>query len=243
MRFLPWLGCVILAIAISLAFASTAEARHFWQTYGSTVPAADGCTWNWNSDYFVPRHCSSCRYGLYSPCKTSCMTSPACKWSHPFYPGYCSPYGPCHYRRRNHVYAHRCGCEPIAACLKRGCHGKACRCIGTCAAAFASTVPGCCLGTACTLLGGCGASGESCGASCESGVASHSHAVLHNVEPIGLHSLGSIPVDSSQLLSHVDLNQLGADGGQLLLQPESPATGLPAIPSQNINSPQLPQPE
>ncbi len=107
---------VLLTLIAALLGANTAQARLFWQTYGSVVPADDcgsSCTWNWNQDYFVPRHCSSCRYGLFSPCKTSRTTSPACKWRHPFYPGYCGIYGPCHYGRRDHVYDCHCGCGPV----------------------------------------------------------------------------------------------------------------------------------
>ncbi len=76
MRLLPW-----LALAISLTWASSVEARLFWQTYGSTVPSVAGsdCTWNVNQEYFVPRHLSTGRYGLYSPCKSSRSNSPAYK--------------------------------------------------------------------------------------------------------------------------------------------------------------------
>ena len=102
----------LLVLVVVMTWASTAEARLFWQTYGSIVPSADGCgcNWNVNQDYFVPRHPTSSRYGLWSPCKTSCTTSPACKWCHPLYPGYCGIYGPCHYCWRDHVYGFRCGC-------------------------------------------------------------------------------------------------------------------------------------
>lgn len=117
MRLLPW-----LTLAISLTLMAPAEARLFWHTYGSTIPSEDGCgcTWNWNQDYFVPRHPTSCRYGMYSDCKVSRSTSSACRYSHPFYAGYCNIYGPCHYRRRNHVYSAYCGCSPLQICPSNG---------------------------------------------------------------------------------------------------------------------------
>lgn len=232
MRLLPWLSSAITALAIALALASTANARHFWQTYGSTMPAADGCgcTWNWNSDYFVPRHPSSCRYGLFSPCKSSCTTSPACKWCHPFYPGYCSIYGPCHYHRRNHVYGCRCGCTPIQACLKRSCSNKSCSCHdgGICVGGCHHKQP--CTAAACSSFGDCSLPSVVCG---------DEVAPLYNVEPREYAILGSIPVDSSQLLTRTDLSQVGGVGGQLLLQPPGLLDQLPAIPSlQNLTSPQ-----
>ena len=129
----------ILSLLLLCGLATQAEARLFLQTYGSTVPTAEGCAWNANSDYFVPRHCDTGRYGLFSACKTSCTTSPACRRCHALYPGYCSPYGCLHYCWRNHVYAHKCGCCPVAyngpyrpgcgPCLllsKYGCHGGMC---------------------------------------------------------------------------------------------------------------------
>ena len=124
MRLLACLG-----LMITLSMATTAEARLFWQTYGSTVTTADGCgcAWNQNQDYFVPRHGSSCRYGLNSPCKSSRSTSPACRWSHPIHSGYCGIYGPCHYRRRNRVYAAHCGCTPLqpyGGCCSGGMSGS-----------------------------------------------------------------------------------------------------------------------
>ena len=69
----------ILALLLVLTSATVAEARLFWQTYGSTLPAAGdcgpaangcGCTWNWNQDYFVPRYPSSGRYDMFSPCSS-----------------------------------------------------------------------------------------------------------------------------------------------------------------------------
>lgn len=194
MRLLPW-----LVLAISLALASTAEARLFWQTYGSTIPTTDGsgCTWNANQDYFVPRHPSSCRYGLYSPCKSSRSTSPACRTCHPLYPGYCSIYGPCHYRRRNHVYGVRCGCSPILT--------NNCRCDVTSAS-------GCCAAN--------GNFGSVCG---------DPLAPLYNVEPAQLDILGSIPVEGNGLLTQTDFSQLGnlGSGQQLLMPPSLPSLNLP----------------
>jgi len=214
MRLLPW-----LVLAISLSWTSNAQARLFWQTYGSTVPAAEGCgcTWNWNQDYFVPRHSTSGRYGLYSPCKTSCSNSAACRSCHPFYPGYCNIYGPCHYRRRDHVYAAYCGCTPLRIGYRQ---------CGGCAATSHCT------------RGHCGIQ-----ASCHGpGVQEHHEAVLHNVEGSQFETLGSIPIEGGDLLTRTDMTQLGGDrGGQLLLQPRDsnsllqglPSLGLPLPPPQN----------
>ena len=102
-----------LAALVTLLAPSTAQARLFWQTYGSTVPAADGCHWNVNQDYFVPRHCDSGRYGLFSVCKHDHGVSAACRNLHPIYHGYCTPYGACRYRWRDHVYKTYCGCTPL----------------------------------------------------------------------------------------------------------------------------------
>jgi hypothetical protein len=108
------LRTTILSAALLTVCSRSAEGRLFWQTYGATTPTADGCTWNANSDYFVPRHCDSGRYDLLSPCKTSRYTSPACRRLHPLYEGYCSPYAGWHYIHRDHLYARRCGCTPLA---------------------------------------------------------------------------------------------------------------------------------
>jgi len=174
MRLLACLG-----LAITLSIGTTVEARLFWQTYGSTVPTADGggCNWNMNQDYFVPRHADSCRYGLYSPCKSSRSTSPACRGSHPMHPGYCGIYGPCHYRRRNRVYATHCGCTPIQ--FDRGC-GEG------------------------MTPGYCGAYGSGTYAFPEQQVAE-----LPNVESAHLDILGSIPLEGGSLLTRTDFSQLG----------------------------------
>lgn len=199
MRLLPW-----LALAISLTLTTAAEARLFWQTYGSTIPAADGsgCTWNWNQDYFVPRYPSSGRYGMYSPCKTSCSNSAACRYCHPFYPGYCNIYGPCHYRRRNHVYAAYCGCTPLQTCSNKCCD-------------TANTM------SCCTASG------------CSEGYCSTPEAPLYNVEGSQFVMLGSIPVEGGDLLSRTDLSQLGGEQLLLQSQDASsllqglPSLGLP----------------
>jgi hypothetical protein len=103
--------------AFALAFdPASVNARLFWQTYGATVAAPDGCggcAWNINQDYFVPRHCDTGRYDLFSACKTGHTRSPACKYLHPLYCGYCTPYGPCRYRWRDCVYKCHCGCTPL----------------------------------------------------------------------------------------------------------------------------------
>ncbi|MCC6493418.1 MAG: hypothetical protein IT424_10385 [Pirellulales bacterium] len=102
-----------ITVLTALAPATPVAGRLFWQTYGATVATDSGCAWNINQDYFVPRHCDSCRYDLLSPCKEYRTKSPACKYLHPLYAGYCTPYAPCHYRRRDHVYKARCGCTPL----------------------------------------------------------------------------------------------------------------------------------
>jgi len=104
-----------LFAAMTLLTPAAAHGRLFWQTYGATVAAPGdraGCAWNLNQDYFVPRHCSTGRYDLFSPCKKSHTLSPACKNLHPIYAGYCTPYGSWHYKRRDHVYKTYCGCTP-----------------------------------------------------------------------------------------------------------------------------------
>jgi hypothetical protein len=132
---------VLFAAALALVPAASAHARLFRQTYGATVPTADGCAWNINQDYFVPRHCDSCRYDLFSACKTGHTRSPACRHLHPVHEGYCTPYGACRYRWRDHVYKKYCGCTPLrhtygpwklekcrkhGGCTADGCAGVSC---------------------------------------------------------------------------------------------------------------------
>ena len=104
--------CTLSIILLGLV-AGGAEARLFWQTYGATVTAHDGCAWNIDQDYFVPRTCDAGRYALLSPCKCDHGTSPACRRLHPVYTGYCTPYGACHYSWRDCVYRSHCGCTPL----------------------------------------------------------------------------------------------------------------------------------
>jgi len=213
---------VLITLVATLLGASQAEARLFLQTYGSVMPADEcgsGCTWNWNQDYFVPRHCDSCRYGLFSPCKTSCTNSPACHYCHALMPGYCSNYGPWHYCRRNHVYGCKCGCCPVETYCGPyrhgcgpgvGCHKRAC-----CAGGLA-------------VLPGMVEYGEP----------------LANVEPPRFEILGSIPVQGDELLA--SLNMAASAGSEELpgvLLPEAtpvvkplPSLGLP--PTEN--PPQVP---
>lgn len=105
---------VWLAVAAAMAVAATSHARSFRQTYGATVPVeGGGCVWNLKQDYFVPRHCDSCRYDLFSVCKRGRTTSPTCRHRHPVYSCYCTPFGACRYRWRDHVYKTYCGCTPL----------------------------------------------------------------------------------------------------------------------------------
>ena len=135
---------ISLIAALTLLTPAVAQGRLFWQTYGATVAApGGGCAWNMNQDYFVPRHCDTGRYGLFSECKSAHTLSPACKSLHPIYAGYCTPYGSWHYKRRDHVYSKYCGCTPWShaygkwrldkyfkpCCLFHhgvGCRGKGC---------------------------------------------------------------------------------------------------------------------
>jgi hypothetical protein len=213
---------------MALAASPAAHARLFWQTYGSTVPTADGCAWNLNSDYFVPRHCDSCRYGLFSPCKTAHSLSPACKYLHPVYGGNCTPYGPCHYRWRDHVYKKYCCCSPLRyvhgpwkleKCRKHcgALHCGGCGCsTGGCWTGFddcATTAS--CPAAACSSTGGCACYGEFAGA-------------LLNVEPFGGELLGEIAAMPANMVGASGAGMMGA-AGQLpaLPMPGGPASGLP----------------
>ena len=242
---------VILTLLTLLCLASTANARLFWQTYGSVVSSGDGCgcTWNWNQDYFVPRHADSCRYGLFSPCKTSCTSSPACKWCHPIYQGYCSPYGPCHYCRKNCVYGVYCGCGPLCVdgpyrsrCCCLGLYGRHhCRPGGSCFCGKGCYRHGC-HRHGCCQKGGCGRGGccvpyrngcgpESCESTgiCSQGMCREGMCIpeaktvypLPNVEPPVFEVLGSIPDESDSLLAGAGVAPLeGGDEQKVLLSPQ-----------------------
>ncbi len=209
-------------------WATQAEARLFWQTHGSVVPTADGgCAWNTNSDYFVPRHCDSCRYGLFSPCKCSCTTSPACRRCHALYLGYCSPYGCFHYCWRNHIYARKCGCCPVAYCgpyrpgcgphllCQHGCRG------GMCAAGPICPTNICADGL--YPMEGCFADRGMPGEECQ---------YLANVESAEFQILGSISLAGDPLLTSL---QLGDPAGIPLLPAQ-------ALPGQTLPS-ELPVPQ
>ncbi len=207
---------VLLSLLVSLFFGTPAEARLLWQTYGSVMPNDDGCgsTWNWNQDYFVPRHASSGRYGLFSPCKTSRTTSPACKWCHPFYSGYCSIYGPCHYKRRDHVYKAYCGSSPQNIYGPRRASGGGCR------------VPyrrG--SGPVCGDAPTCGETTAMCPMACRP--MARTAYPLPNVEVPGLEILGSISVEGDGLLANINTSPLGEQEERVLMGPK--AVGLPEL--------------
>ncbi|MEQ8209765.1 MAG: hypothetical protein RH917_08020 [Lacipirellulaceae bacterium] len=205
---------VLLALTILTLLAAQAQARLFRQTFGATVPTADGgCVWNQNQDFFVPRYCDSARYGLFSACKHGHTTSPACRFAHPIYKSacgkaYCTTYGACRYRWRDHVYKSHCGCTPLACyhgpwrnsyadCCMPPCHRWHARKHGSCKDG-SCTGGFCCLGS----LGGCtkGLAHQAAPdfiAETHCSVPAHkSRHYLPNVEPIELASLGSIGTGS-----------------------------------------------
>lgn len=195
---------LLAAAVVSALFAcGDAQARLFRQTYGATVPAQDGCVWNINQDYFVPRYCDTGQYGLFSACKHAHSLSAACRNLHPLYCGYCSPYGACRYRWRDHVYKVHCGCTPLrcyygpwrnhkcrkhAGWLAAACCGRYGGC-GDCAPADAGWGA-----TPCDCLAGYGGEGscENCNA-CD----------LSHVEPGGGILLGMIPMEDGGALDGV----------------------------------------
>ncbi len=205
---------ILLVLCLSLVSVSTANARLFWQTYGSTISSGEGgeCTWNSNQDYFIPRHTSSCRYGLFSPCKKSRTNSPACVTCHPLYPGYCGIYGSCHYAWRNHVYQAYCGCcTPVQSGrgpwrIDRGCQKNCCEASSYCQ----SEMPR---------------------------MASEARGYLPNIEPPEFAVLGSISVEGDGLLANLDLTPAEeSDEDRVFLGPST------IIPSQILQKMGLPQP-
>jgi hypothetical protein len=224
----------IASLAGSLLAGGHAHARLFRQTYGATVPTADGCAWNINQDYFVPRHCDSCRYGLYSPCKTAHSLSPACRHLHPLYCGYCTPYGACRYRWRDHIYKKYCGCTPLACtygpwkldrCRKHaGCQGTNCG-AETC-------------GGACPAGGPCNNAWPADAAEFAGYGAYAEVAELPNIESMEMETLGAI--DALGPAAAAGGNAMGAMGamglmsrpaGAMNLPSASPAPPLPALPA------------
>ena len=217
-RTIPMRLPILPTITAALLGANIAQARLFWQNYGSIVPAngcEESCTRNANQDYFVPRHCDSCRYGLFSPCKTSCTNSPACWWRHPLYPGYCSIYGPCYFHRRDQVHCCHCGCDPVRSGYgpwKKCCHGRH-RFHGR---------PGCAAGwSGCATHGGYP-------------LVLRSNGVLPNVEPADFEILGRLPAPGERLLASFDEN-----GDQ---QTDLPGELLPRVPPAEPALPSLGRP-
>ena len=197
---------MLLSLLLTITFVVRAEGRLFFQTYGSVVPTADGCTWNVNQDYFVPRHCSSCRYGLFSPCKESCTISPACRKGHPLYPGYCSPYGPLHYCWRNFVYHYHCGCDHLKLCCgfhRHCCHHRCGPVCGYCGPYRHGCGPQCHVPYAAASV--CCFPGESF---CEMGLAEEAPCEMYlpNVESHEYQILGSLSLSGDPLLASLQLD-------------------------------------
>jgi hypothetical protein len=230
----------LMAAALAMMATPPAHARAFRQTYGATVATADGgCAWNMSMDFFVPRTCDSCRYDLFSACKTSHTTSPACINQHPIYCGYCTPYGACRYKWRDHVYAKHCGCTPLACtygpwkldkCRKHCCRrtpdvASCCGaggCSGGCAmtplvgCADAMCVDGACQGEA----GGYGV--NDCSAAC--GWHTGDAGYLPNVEPFGVAIIGTVEAYPARL------GAAGMGGGMGMPMPAAGPAAMPGIP-------------
>ena len=215
-----------LFAVFALLAAAPADARLFWQTYGATVATDGGCAWNINQDYFVPRHCDSCRYDLLSRCKTFHSISPACKNLHPVFVGYCTPYGECHYCWRDHVYKTHCGCTPLRCAFGPG---KLDRCKKHC-----------------LVLRSGGRGGECSSCDCDAQVAWNAPesgftpyaemSVLPNVEPFGgviLGSIAAVPAGAGAAAPS-SISSLG--GGS------TAAAGASVLPTLGITPPGAPQP-
>jgi hypothetical protein len=218
---LAMLRSLILPVVLSLVAAcGRAEARLFWQTYGATVANADGCgcAWNVNQDYFVPRHCHTGRYGLFGGCKSASTISPACKNLHPVYAGYCTPYGPCRYIWRDHVYKTFCGCDPLSRHYGPW-HLKPC-CKHDFVRKHACWEAACCLGVSPTIERGSHAAPEA--------------LYLCNVEPFGGELLGSIsaltvgPVASGPAATAPSATSQPLPPPLNLTPHTTPGSGLPA---------------
>lgn len=222
-RHLTMRSPAILSLVLCCLVQAPSEARLFWQTYGSVVPTADGCAWNTNSDYFVPRHCDTGRYGLYSPCKRDCTTSPACRRCHAIYPGYCSPYGCFHYCRRNQIYGRKCGCCPVPY---HGPYRPGC--------GFILSQRGCrggCAGEICPAGGHC--AGGFCAA--EPHMICNDCMVLPNVESTEFQILGAISLAGDPLLNNLQLG-IPMVPGMPMMPEQIPQASPQAPPSPKLES-------
>ncbi len=232
----------LIAALTTLLTPATADARLFWQTYGASVGTEGGCGagchWNLNQDYFVPRHCDSCQYGLFSACKVDHTRSAACKNLHPVYAGYCTPYGSCRYKWRDHVYKTYCGCTPLR-CEHGPWHLKKC---DKHALVKRHAHPGCAGGSAAcrrsAVADGLAASHltESYDAAPYAIEPTHQHVGYYqNLEPFGGETLGSIAALPAGM----------AGGGSATAAPGTTVNPLPPklelVPSQPAPSP-LPAP-
>jgi hypothetical protein len=242
MRFL------ITFAALGIGFAAAdVHARLFRQTYGAVTPTEEGgCQWNANQDYFVPRHCDSCRYGLFSACKKGHTISPACRHLHPLYAGYCSPYGACRYRWRDHVYKTFCGCTPLR-CTYGPWRNEQCK---ECFLLHHNHKP--C--NACGTYVGCRQTGSGC-SHCDWAGGSNAiycsgptyyndsldYGELPHVEPLGGEILGSIAAlpngslgsggSASPALGAIPVGAAAGTSGIL------PALGIPTAPAGALNYP------
>jgi hypothetical protein len=223
MRRILLLTLVLASLASSAA--APARARLFWQTYGATVATADGgCAWNMGTDYFVPRTCDSCRYDLFSACKSHHSISPACRNLHPVYCGYCTPYGACHYKFRDHLYKKRCGCTPLACTYGpwelEKCH-KHCR-----RTPDVTSCGSCSGGCGMTPLAGCADATCVGGAVCDGAFASGSpsdFAYLPNVEPLGVVIIGTVEAYPTRM------GGAGMGSGMGMPMPMPGAAAMPAM--------------
>jgi hypothetical protein len=220
-----------LATLIALLTPPAAEARLFWQTYGAIVPAdgacGAGCHWNLGQDYFVPRHCDTGQYGLFSPCKVDHYRSPACKNLHPVYAGYCTPYGSCRYKWRDHVYKTHCGCTPLK-CVCGPWHLQKC---GKHALVKRHAHPGC--PAACGLADSI--RGRPLEVTLDFEPTHQMHGYCQNLEPFGGENLGSIAALPAGMVSAGTATTIPTTVGNPL------PPKLELVPSQPAPSP-LPAP-
>jgi hypothetical protein len=231
-RNLPF---TLLLAALAFTAAAPVQARLFWQSYGATAAMPDGgCAWNMGTDYFVPRTCDSCRYDLFSACKSHHSISPACRNLHPIYCGYCTPYGACHYKFRDHLYKKRCGCTPLA-CTYGPWELEKCRkhCRRTPDVTSCGSCSSGCGGCGMTPLVGCADATCVGGAVCDGAFApraSSEFAYLPNVEPLGGAIIGTVEAYPARM---------GAAGMGMGAGMPMPMSGAAAAPGM---VPGVPQP-